>query len=95
MTLYEVQLVMEEVTKYVGKGTQILFGTGTDKRLGNSLTVTIISSIAGPSAEGIRATQVEEATTTPSISLGMAAPVDPDLTQPIRPILPVAAAPLL
>lgn len=48
MTLYEVQLVMEEVNKHVGDGTQILFGTGTDKRLGNSLSVTIISSITGP-----------------------------------------------
>jgi len=48
MTLYEVQLVMEEITKHVGSDTQILFGTGTDPRLSNSLSVTIISSIAGP-----------------------------------------------
>ncbi len=72
MTLYEVQLVMEEVSKHVGKGTQILFGTGTDKRLGNSLTVTIISSIAGPAAATVRATQEEESAPAPSISLGMA-----------------------
>ncbi len=45
MTLHEVQLVMQEITKYVGADTQILFGTGTDKRLGNSLTVTVISSM--------------------------------------------------
>jgi cell division protein FtsZ len=91
MTLFEVQLVMEEVAKHVGKQTQILFGTGTDKRLGNSLTVTIISSIAGPAASSIRTAQEEEATA-PSISLGMSAPVEtPQMTQPIR---PVAVAPV-
>ncbi len=80
MTLFEVQLVMEEVAKHVGKETQILFGTGTDKRLGNSLTVTIISSIAGPGAAAIRSAQVEEAAGAPAISLGM----------PAAPLLPVA-----
>lgn len=89
MTLYEVQLVMEEVAKHVGKDTQILFGTGTDKRLGNSLTVTILSSIAGPAASSIRAVQAEEEAA-PSISLGMPAPEVPEMTEPIRPV--VAAA---
>ncbi|MAB75592.1 MAG: hypothetical protein CMO47_03925 [Verrucomicrobiales bacterium] len=69
MTLYEVQLVMEEVNKHVGDGTQILFGTGTDKRLGNSLSVTIISSINGP--EGSQATGSDPDTEDEaSISLG-------------------------
>lgn len=98
MTLFEVQLVMEEVAKHVGKGTQILFGTGTDKRLGNSLTVTIISSIAGPAASSLRAAQAEEAPAAPSISLGMSSPAVPEMTQPIRPVLaaapPVAPAPV-
>ncbi|MEX2581211.1 MAG: hypothetical protein WD342_19300 [Verrucomicrobiales bacterium] len=76
MTLYEVQLVMEEVTKHVGSGTQILFGTGTDKRLSNSLSVTIISSIAGPNSK--EREEVEESEPEPTVSLGMAdAPVSP------------------
>jgi cell division protein FtsZ len=85
MTLFEVQLVMEEVAKHVGKQTQILFGTGTDKRLGNSLTVTIISSIAGPSAAAIRSSQVEEVDAPPTISLGMPAIAEPIYTQPSSP----------
>jgi len=98
MTLYEVQMVMEEVSKHVGKGTQILFGTGTDKRLGNALTVTIISSIAGPGASAVRAAaQVEQEPQRPSISLGMAASgaAEPEMTQPIRPMLgaPESVAP--
>ena len=69
MTLYEVQLVMEEVSKHVGDGTQILFGTGTDKRLGNSLSVTIISSIVGPGSGSISSAPEEEEEA-PTVSLG-------------------------
>ena len=79
MTLYEVQLVMEEVNKHVGDGTQILFGTGTDKRLGNSLSVTIISSITGPEGgqtTGSGADNDEEA----SVSLGGVLPVSSPFT---------------
>lgn len=77
MTLYEVQMVMQEVTKHVGSETQILFGTGTDKRLSNSLSVTIISSIAGPNAE--TKSLEEDAEPEPAaVSLGAAdAPVSP------------------
>jgi cell division protein FtsZ len=107
MTLFEVQMVMEEVAKHVGKSTQILFGTGTDRRLASSLTVTIISSIAGPGASAVRAAQqIEQEPHRPSISLGMPAPaVESEMTQPVQPVLsapvasltpppaPVAAAP--
>ena len=90
MTLFEVQLVMEEVAKHVGKGTQILFGTGTDKRLGNSLTVTIISSIAGPAASSLRAAQADEAPS-PTISLGMSSSSMPEVFEPVRSVAPVTS----
>ncbi len=88
MTLYEVQLVMEEISKHVGKGTQILFGTGTDKRLGNSLTVTIVSSIAGPGAAAERATQEEDSAPAPAISLGMATGDATERVEPTPPAIP-------
>lgn len=81
MTLYEVQLVMDEISKHVGKNTQILFGTGTDKRLGNSLTVTIISSINGPAASASRSSVDESREAAPSISLGMHSDAPPSLSQ--------------
>lgn len=89
MTLFEVQLVMEEISKHVSPDTQILFGTGTDKRLGNSLTVTIISSISGPGALALRQRTVEEAPESPAISLGMPTPLSEAMTQPILPRPPV------
>ena len=48
MTLFEIELVMQELSKHIDDSkTQILFGTGTDKKLGGGLTVTIISSLSG------------------------------------------------
>ena len=53
MTLYEIQLVMRELSKHIDDSrTQILFGTGTDKKLGGSLTVTVVSSLEGQIGEG-------------------------------------------
>ncbi len=82
MTLFEVQLVMEEIAKHVGVQTQILFGTGTDKRLGSNLTVTIISSIAGPSATSHQTARTVEASA-PSVSLGMGSGVSDGNDAPI------------
>lgn len=85
MTLYEVQLVMDEVTKHVGENTQILFGTGNDKRLGNSLAVTIISSIDdGESDDSYEDSYEEEEA--PAVSLGAPALSEPE---------PVASPPVV
>src|SRR5436190_1757199 len=44
MTLSEVEIVMKELGRHVNDETQILFGTAVDGRLGDRLSVTIISS---------------------------------------------------
>jgi cell division protein FtsZ len=49
MTLSEVEILMQEFGRYVSERTQIIFGTAVDSRMGNRLSVTIISSLA---AEG-------------------------------------------
>jgi len=46
MTLSEVEIVMKELDRHVSDDTQILFGTAVDGRLGDRLSVTIISSFA-------------------------------------------------
>jgi len=48
MTLSEVEILMQELGRHVRDHTQILFGTAVDGRMGNWLSVTIISS---PAAE--------------------------------------------
>src|ERR1700682_1934738 len=47
MTLSEVEILMQELGKHVPDETQIIFGTAVDGRMGNRLSVTIISSLAG------------------------------------------------
>lgn len=92
MTLYEVQLVMEEIGKHVGPDTQILFGTGTDQRLSNSLSVTIISSTPGPDA-GKRSWDEDDdgVSASPAVSLGLAgASAAPSLPVPEPPVSPLS-----
>ncbi len=45
MTLSEVEVLMQELGRHVRDHTQILFGTAVDGRMGNRLSVTIISSL--------------------------------------------------
>jgi len=74
MTLSEVEIVMKELDRHVSDETQILFGTAVDGRLGDRLSVTIISSFA---AEDNVVPQ--QAQTSPSSN---AAPVPPVWEQP-------------
>ena len=47
MTLSEVEILMQELSRHIHDHTQILFGTAVDGRMGNRLSVTIISSLVG------------------------------------------------
>lgn len=46
MTLTEVEILMQELGKHIQDHTQIIFGTAVDSRMGNRLSVTLISSLA-------------------------------------------------
>lgn len=46
MTLSEVEILMRDLNKHIDDRTQLLFGTAVDGRMGNRLSVTIISSLA-------------------------------------------------
>ena len=74
MTLSEVEIVMKELDRHVSDETQILFGTAVDGRLGDRLSVTIISSFAAE--ENVIPQQAQ---TSP---LTNAAPVPPVWEQP-------------
>src|SRR5438094_2906402 len=61
MTLSEVEILMQELGRHVRDNTQILFGTAVDGRMGNRLSVTIISSLGSdaPLPRLLRKTDVE------------------------------------
>jgi cell division protein FtsZ len=53
MTLSEVEILMQELGRHVSDQTQILFGTVVDARLGDRLSVTIISSLSAEEEAGL------------------------------------------
>jgi cell division protein FtsZ len=53
MTLTEVEILMQELGKHIHDHTQIIFGTAVDSRMGNRLSVTLISSLANVEEESI------------------------------------------
>ena len=79
MTLSEVEILMRELNKHISEETQLLFGTAVDGRMGDRLSVTLISSLA--------ADEVEVA---PRKSKAHAAPPPPP---PPEPVVEAAAEP--
>jgi len=72
MTLTEVEILMQELGKHIHDDTQIIFGTAVDSRMGNRLSVTLISSLAGeedvapPPAKPAKAAKVPKAVALPA-----------------------------
>jgi cell division protein FtsZ len=54
MTLSEVEILMQDLQKHIGDDTQILFGTAVDNRMGNRMTVTLISSLSADGAVALQ-----------------------------------------
>ena len=65
-TLYEVEILMNELSKYVNDDAHILFGVSSDGKQGESLSLTIISSIGkgGASQANAPVLEVEESSGT-------------------------------
>ena len=53
MTLTEVEILMQELGRHIRDNTQIIFGTAVDSRMGNRLSVTLISSLGSEEEESI------------------------------------------
>jgi cell division protein FtsZ len=51
MTLSEVEILMRELNKHISEQTQLLFGTAVDGRMGDRLSVTLISALPADEAE--------------------------------------------
>jgi cell division protein FtsZ len=60
LTLYEVELLMRELTKHVPADAHILFGAAVDANMGDNLSVTIISSLPeGSFSESVKTEEVK------------------------------------
>ncbi len=52
MTLGEVQIIMEELNRHVNDRTQLFMGIGVDPRMGNRLSVSILSALGAQTKRG-------------------------------------------
>jgi cell division protein FtsZ len=89
LTLSEVEILMQELGRHVRDHTQILFGTAVDGRMGNRLSVTIISSL-GNDQQLFSAAGPEATTSTPAIP--PIAPVPEPIVEPAPEIEPESVA---
>ncbi len=62
VTLSEVEILMREFGRHVADQTQILFGTAMDGRMGNRLSVTIISSVSKGEELVVKPEQIAQVT---------------------------------
>jgi cell division protein FtsZ len=93
MTLTEVEIVMRELGRHVEDHTQILFGTSVDGKMGNRLSVTLISSLSaeGEVAPALPLRAAKEIASEPP------PPIEPVAIQPVTedatPVVPMMEAP--
>lgn len=95
MTLAEVQVLMEEFGRHVSDQTQIFFGTSVEARLGNRMSVTIISSVAVAGGVVIEPVQVATRTekSSPVIVREPERPAEPIREVPSTPVSSYAETP--
>jgi cell division protein FtsZ len=93
MTLTEVEILMQDLGKHICDETQIIFGTTVDSRMGNRLSVTLISSLAADDETVATAPKpVLAAKPAPPRSPEPELPPAPPLWEPVEETPPVTAA---
>jgi cell division protein FtsZ len=90
MTLSEVEILMKELGRHISDHTQIFFGTAVDSRMGNRLSVTLISSL---SPDGIVA-EPPKKSFVPAAIEPPAPPVPSPVWEQPEQVAPIAEAPL-
>jgi cell division protein FtsZ len=83
MTLTEVEIVMQELGRQVEDHTQILFGTSVDGKMGNRLSVTLISSLSGDGMGVPTPAMRTVAARAPEAPISAAPPFEPAAVAPI------------
>lgn len=84
VTLSEVEILMREFNRHVNDRTQILFGTAMDARMGNRLSVTIISSFSPEKAEAGQSKSTAHQKEKPAPKAAVSVPPPEPEIQPIE-----------
>lgn len=91
MTLSEVEILMKELGRHISDQTQIFFGTAVDSRMGNRLSVTLISSL---SPDGTVTEAPKKFFAPAAIEPPPPPPVEPPIWEKQKQAAPIAEAPL-
>lgn len=85
LTLYEVELLMRELSKHVPEDAHILFGAAVDANMGDSLSVTIISSLpdSGFSNSVEPTVEIEEVVKVAEVEQGVVATKEVSEVEPV------------
>ena len=80
MTLNEVQMLMEELNRHISDRTRLHFGTAVDARMGNRMSVLLLSALSGevPAAAPMPAPTAAHAPIAERTAEPVAAPVIPE-----------------
>jgi cell division protein FtsZ len=93
MTLTEVEILMQDLGKHIRDETQIIFGTSVDSRMGNRLSVTLISSLGADEETKVVAPKPKTVSKPPPPPAPEPeAPPAPPLWEPVEEAPPVVAA---
>lgn len=83
LTLYEIELLMKSLQKFVPEKAHVLFGAAIDASMGDNLSITLISalpedSLAVASRDSLSRSEAEDALLSPSDSYAAAASAKPE-----------------
>lgn len=93
MTLTEVEIVMQELNRHVEDHTQILFGTSVDGKMGNRMSVTLISSLAAEgSVSTVRPVPSARPVAAPKPVIAAPPPSEPIVPEMVATVLPETAS---
>ena len=85
MTLSEVEILMRELNKHISEHTQLLFGTAVDGRMGDRLSVTLISSLPADEVEVAPRKSKAHAAPPPPPEPVVEAAAEPQIVQFVQP----------
>src|SRR5260370_26352494 len=85
MTLSEVEILMRELNKHISEHTQLLFGTAVDGRMGDRLSVTLISSLPADEAKIAPRQSKAHASPPPPPEPIIEEPAEPQIVQFVQP----------
>ncbi len=74
LTLFEIELLMQSLQKHVPDHTQILFGAAIDASMGDSLSITLISSL--PEEVLVSSNPITQAESTPEPARSIPTPIE-------------------